>query len=60
MGSLKYLFIAGAAALLIAGLLLSPTIFWRRAGPMQLALGVTLGVLASVALYGVLRWISAR
>ena len=60
MGSLKYPFVGAVAAILMAALLLAPHVFWQWAGPMQLILGLTLGVLASVMLYAVMRSISTR
>jgi hypothetical protein len=60
MGSLKYPFMAASAALFIAGLILGPHLFWRWAEPMQLALGLLLGGLASVVVYGIMRTFAAR
>jgi hypothetical protein len=60
MGHLKYPFMAGSAALFICGLLLGPYLFWRWVEFMQLGLGLLLGALASVVLYGVMRTIAAR
>lgn len=58
MGNLKYPFVAGAAALMIGGLLLSPRIFPRMEDAVMLAGGLLLGALASVVLYAVMRAIA--
>jgi hypothetical protein len=60
MGSLKYPFMAASADLFIAGLILGPHLFWRWAEPMQLALGLLLGGLARVVVYGIMRMFAAR
>jgi len=61
MGQLKYPFIAGAAALMIACLLVSPHVFWRwNRGNEQIIAGLILGALATVVLYAVMRAIAAR
>lgn len=60
MKRLWYPFLAGSGALIAAGLVLGPVIFWRFRDNEQIAYGLLLGVLASVVLYAVMRAISSR
>ena len=60
MGRLWYPFIGGSAALLIAGMILGPVIFWREGGEGRVIFGLLLGALSCVVLYAVMRAIAAR
>lgn len=60
MTRLWYPFLAGSGALLIAGLLLGPAIFWRWSPNEQLGWGLVLGALSCVVLYALMQAISAR
>jgi hypothetical protein len=56
---LKYPFIAGCGALLIAGAMLGPAIFSRMSYDVQIPYGLLLGALSCVVLYAVMRAIAA-
>ena len=60
MGQLWYPFIAGCAALLIAGAVLGQTMFPRLPSEQQVIYGLLMGILASVVLYAVMRAIAER
>ncbi len=60
MKGLWYPFLAGAAALLVAGLILGPVVFWRSSSSEQIPFGLLLGALSAVVLYAVMRSIAAR
>jgi hypothetical protein len=61
MGRLLYPFLAGSAALIILGLVISPALFRRSyESGLLMPLGILIGVLASVVLYAVMRAIVER
>jgi hypothetical protein len=60
LGQLWYPFLAAGAALLIAGTVLGPVIFWRWPHEQQTAWGLLLGALSCVVLYAVMRAIAER
>jgi hypothetical protein len=61
LGPLRYPFVAGAAALLIAFTLMAPHIFWwLEPQQEQVFFGLLVGALASVGLYEVVRAIAKR
>jgi hypothetical protein len=55
LGTMRWPFVAGAAALVLLGLLLGPVIFTDTDFGGGLLLGVVSGALASAVLYAVLR-----
>jgi hypothetical protein len=58
---LKHPFIAGAAALMMVGLMVSPHLFWRwNHRGEQLLAGLIVVAVASVTIYSVIRAIVAR
>lgn len=60
LGSLKFPFIAGCAALLVAGLLFAPEMFAGHGADEQRFWGLVVAALCCVVLYAVMRAMAER
>jgi hypothetical protein len=60
LGHLTWPFVAGAAAIVMMGVLFSNTLFWREAQQDRIIYGLIVGVLGSVVLYAVMRALAER
>jgi hypothetical protein len=60
LGHLTWPFVAGAAAIVMMGVLFSNTLFWREAQQDRIIYGLIVGMLGSVVLYAVMRALAER